>query len=902
MVQQSQQQHPKAFTSPADEIAHLRSQNEQLWKIVEKQRTMIQGLQKDNIRLANERDGILSKYQAIDKELSVMRQNDPELLNDISTSTEDLNSFNSDGLANGPIPPPRSPFRRAISDESSSVRSPLTSPGSLDLKWARGAAIMPETASLSTMMLQSQSMHSPSLEVDGNSLKLCDAVVKVMASSVKADHRGKEVLSFLLAVGLRKSETGSFHRLWLIEKLYSDVLGLDAKLKMQQNTLAASQISKLPERALFNTHAPTKVDQRKMALENYIQHTLMLPWNDVSDLCEFLSTNVVNQEIYAKPAAPTDYKEGYLTKRGKNFGGWKRRYFIMQGDMIDYFESKEGNHLGTIRLADAQVGKQQDDGATATTDDGNSDSAYRHAFLINEKKRPGSSTVSRHILCAESDQERDEWVDAILHNIQSAEEELVKTSRRNKKEKGRKASKSESCADSRSSTNVGIAVSSGGSTIVGPTPSISMDSTNSTHFPPGVGMEYGRSSLDHHLSQQSPHVHPLAPHISRRTSMDNFSKESDQPPTPPRDPSPVAEDSLLAHEEPNERKLKGRANRMTFWGKMFNSNAGDSYNHSSSNSTSNMNNTSRVTIASSGLRGLLSRTSSDTVECQSAHPRGRSNSISSHQQQPQQKPSESLVATPEMAGPKRVFGVTLEEAVRISRVVEGYELPSVVYRCIEYLDAKSAVTEEGLYRLSGSNKEMRRLRQRFNTEGDVDLLSDEEAYDVHAVAGLLKMWLRELPTNVLTREHYSEFLHVIDLLNRKDRVNELGRLVSQLPLANYTLLRALSAHLLRVVQNADLNKMTARNVSIVFSMTLSIPPMIFSLFLSEFDYVFWTTESGDAAPRMIMSDPDKSVLDIKPALKLEEDSEGRSNRNSMNYVDGAPSSIVELERNHLDGM
>lgn len=35
-----------------------------------------------------------------------------------------------------------------------------------------------------------------------------------------------------------------------------------------------------------------------------------------------------------------------------------------------------------------------------------------------------------------------------------------------------------------------------------------------------------------------------------------------------------------------------------------------------------------------------------------------------------------------------MFGVTLQEAVNVSRIKEGYDLPAVIYRCIEFLDAK----------------------------------------------------------------------------------------------------------------------------------------------------------------------------------------------------------------------
>ena len=88
-------------------------------------------------------------------------------------------------------------------------------------------------------------------------------------------------------------------------------------------------------------------------------------------------------------------------------------------------------------------------------------------------------------------------------------------------------------------------------------------------------------------------------------------------------------------------------------------------------------------------------------------------------------------------------------------------LPAVVYRCLEYLEAKEASGEEGIFRLSGSNVVIKALRERFNLEGDLDLLATGQYYDVHAVASLLKLYLRELPTTVLTRELHLDFLQVL---------------------------------------------------------------------------------------------------------------------------------------------
>jgi hypothetical protein len=46
-------------------------------------------------------------------------------------------------------------------------------------------------------------------------------------------------------------------------------------------------------------------------------------------------------------------------------------------------------------------------------------------------------------------------------------------------------------------------------------------------------------------------------------------------------------------------------------------------------------------------------------------------------------------------------------------------------------------------------------------EGDVDLLASEDYWDPHAIAGLLKSYLRELPASILTRDLHLRFLAVM---------------------------------------------------------------------------------------------------------------------------------------------
>jgi RalA-binding protein 1 len=214
------------------------------------------------------------------------------------------------------------------------------------------------------------------------------------------------------------------------------------------------------------------------------------------------------------------------------------------------------------------------------------------------------------------------------------------------------------------------------------------------------------------------------------------------------------------------------------------------------------------------------------------------------------------------------------------------------------------------------------------TEGDVNLLKNDEYWDPHAIAGLLKQFLRDLPATILTRELQQRFLSVvgmaylpkmmvssddcIDLMDLNERVHELAHLVSQLPVANYSLLRAMTAHLILIVQNSSINKMTMRNVGIVFSPTLGIPAGILSLMLGEFDLVF-NVDAGDESSDAASSNDNDSYIapqgERTPQKALSPDPSTRrpsnqgygiNKRNSMLYNNTATDQMLGLVGRKLD--
>ena len=65
-------------------------------------------------------------------------------------------------------------------------------------------------------------------------------------------------------------------------------------------------------------------------------------------------------------------------------------------------------------ITGAQIGRQQ---RTQDSKQPDEDNEYRHAFLIIEaRKGPGGSNP-RHVLCAQSDRERDEWVEELVRYV-----------------------------------------------------------------------------------------------------------------------------------------------------------------------------------------------------------------------------------------------------------------------------------------------------------------------------------------------------------------------------------------------------------------------------------------------------------------------------------------------------
>lgn len=146
--------------------------------------------------------------------------------------------------------------------------------------------------------------------------------------------------------------------------------------------------------------------------------------------------------------------------------------------------------------------------------------------------------------------------------------------------------------------------------------------------------------------------------------------------------------------------------------------------------------------------------------------------------------------------------------------------------------------EEGLYRIPGSGPQVKHWQRRFDTELDIDLLS-EEVRDTNEIASMLKAWLRELPTEIMSQTLQKELAVQLEKVNPKYKnVGEsapqmLRDALSDLPPFNYYLLFAITCHLSLLLTNKDKNKMDLNNLAVCVGPCLNLERWLFNYLVGD---------------------------------------------------------------------
>lgn len=181
-------------------------------------------------------------------------------------------------------------------------------------------------------------------------------------------------------------------------------------------------------------------------------------------------------------------------------------------------------------------------------------------------------------------------------------------------------------------------------------------------------------------------------------------------------------------------------------------------------------------------------------------------------------------------------------------------IPPIVRKCVDCLSITGVIDTEGLFRRSSNRSIIDDIKRRVNAGENVDF----KDVDTHAIAALLKTFLRDLKEPLLTYDLYDEIvkflgmwkkngtirvdLHVHEEMNvltgfrllllllfsvtllewpKEERSRNVKQMLREkLPIENYELFKYLIEFLVKVEECKDLNKMTSSNLAIVIGPNL----------------------------------------------------------------------------------
>ncbi|XP_065054507.1 active breakpoint cluster region-related protein-like [Rhopilema esculentum] len=169
------------------------------------------------------------------------------------------------------------------------------------------------------------------------------------------------------------------------------------------------------------------------------------------------------------------------------------------------------------------------------------------------------------------------------------------------------------------------------------------------------------------------------------------------------------------------------------------------------------------------------------------------------------------------ASESKVFKVPISTVTRR----EKFDIPLIVISCIKEIE-KRGLDEIGIYRLSGIASEVKSLKTVFDENPQSAALNLAEA-DINAVAGLVKLYLRELPEPLFTNALYPRFVSGLQISDKEEKELYMIDTFQQLPKPNKLTALYLFEHLRRVSQKESTNKMGINNLSTVFGPTVLRP-------------------------------------------------------------------------------
>uniref|UniRef100_A0A4W6BXX5 Rac GTPase-activating protein 1 n=1 Tax=Lates calcarifer TaxID=8187 RepID=A0A4W6BXX5_LATCA len=148
--------------------------------------------------------------------------------------------------------------------------------------------------------------------------------------------------------------------------------------------------------------------------------------------------------------------------------------------------------------------------------------------------------------------------------------------------------------------------------------------------------------------------------------------------------------------------------------------------------------------------------------------------------------------------------------------VTSPKIPALVIYCIKEIEHRG-LHEVGLYRLSGSERMVKELKEKLIRGKTLPPLNKVE--DINIITGVLKDFLRNLPEPLLTFHLNKAFIEAAEIQDDGNSLAMFYKTISELPQPNRDTLACLMIHLQKVSQSVD-TKMDVNNLARIFGPTL----------------------------------------------------------------------------------
>ncbi|KAM4613080.1 rho GTPase-activating protein 40 isoform 2-T2 [Polymixia lowei] len=166
-----------------------------------------------------------------------------------------------------------------------------------------------------------------------------------------------------------------------------------------------------------------------------------------------------------------------------------------------------------------------------------------------------------------------------------------------------------------------------------------------------------------------------------------------------------------------------------------------------------------------------------------------------------------------------LFGVPLATLLENDQKVKpNSTTPLFLQALLSFLE-KKGVDSEGILRVPGSQSRIKLLQQNLETNFYSGKVSWDDVSPNDAAA-LLKKFIRELPSPLLTAEHLNAFSSVRDIPELKQKLHMLNLLILLLPEPNRNTLKVLLEFLSKVVSREKRNRMNLWAVATIMAPNL----------------------------------------------------------------------------------